>query len=154
MNEISKQSLVKALSECALKELPNIWDGKNIWIRALAKVKKYDGSESFVMAKNIDGKYRIVKDFGTTSAIHSILEYYPYEYLESCFIPQEVKFQSKDIKINAIKKEINDIEIEELEEKSIDELNKILTNIGVENQKNILGGEANGKRKQYTKNKK
>lgn len=148
MNENLRRCLMKAMTDTGLRELPKVWDGKTPFIRAVAKVRKYDGSENFVLVKRIDGENRIIKDYGSICAIHSVLEYYPYEYLESEFIPKEVKFDTKEIKINAIEKDRPDLDKEELKNKTNEELNEILTDIGVEKQDEILNGK---KRKTYEK---
>lgn len=146
--EIMRKSLMRSLTDTGLRELPKVWNGTSPFIRAIAKVRKYDGSENYVLVKRIDGEYRIIKDYGSICAIHSVLEYYPYEYVEDSFIPNEVKSEAKDVKINAIEKNRPDIDKEELENKSNEELNEILTDIGAENQDAVLNGF---KKKNYEK---
>jgi hypothetical protein len=88
MNKITEESLLKALSYCALPELPEAWDGGSVWIEALAKVVKQNGEESFCLAKRSNGgQYKLVKDFGSTSMIYKVKEYYPFSYLQTNYMP-------------------------------------------------------------------
>jgi hypothetical protein len=88
MKKITEESLLKALSYCALPELPKAWDGGSVWIEALAKVVKQNGEESFCLAKRSNGgQYKLVKDFGSTSMIYKVKEYYPFSYLQTNYMP-------------------------------------------------------------------
>lgn len=50
------------------------------WIKAIVKVRKYSGVESYCLAVNDgQGKPRIVRDFGPTAIIAEILSIHPYE---------------------------------------------------------------------------
>lgn len=107
MNEkLKEMSLIDALSFCSLKALPEKDDKKNVWIRALAEVKKIDGSESYVLLKKnpTDLENRIVKDFGTISAISKIIKVYPYDFLKSMYMPR-FKKDDKNEKIAYLAKE-------------------------------------------------
>ena len=57
---IKETSLVGALSYFLLRDLPEKDNGENIWVKALALVKKKDGSESYVYVakdpKTLDNK--------------------------------------------------------------------------------------------------
>ena len=78
MGRKTEESLIDALSYCDLRDLPEIEDGENVWIRAIAKIAKSDGIEYYAYVekdKNLNN--RIVKDFGSMSSIVKVLEYYP-----------------------------------------------------------------------------
>lgn len=98
---IDKKSLLDALSWCGVHELPEEYNGKEVYIKAISLVSKRDGSKSYVaVVKDYEtGNDRIVKDFGSTSMIAKIDKTYPYLYLNSSFLPT---FQAKD-KDNRIK---------------------------------------------------
>jgi hypothetical protein len=83
------ETLIDAMSYCSLRELPEVDNGTDLWIRALAKVAKSDGSFSYVYVikdpDTLDNKVK--KDFGTVSAIIKYLEYYPFYYLDARLMP-------------------------------------------------------------------
>lgn len=81
MNELTRKSMIEALSFASLAELPEVWDCKREWKDAIALIEKYDGTEYFAIAKRSeDGEIRIVKDFGSMFAIKGVKQYYPYEF--------------------------------------------------------------------------
>lgn len=89
MEKLNKESLVKALSFCGLREVPEEWDKENIYLRALALVSKIDGSESYVLVeKDAHGNDRMIKDFGTVCAINAVISVHPFFFLESRWIPE------------------------------------------------------------------
>lgn len=89
MEKLKKESLVKAMSFCGLREVPEEWDMENIYLRALALVSKTDGSESYVLVeKDERGEDRMVKDFGTISAIHETISIHPFFFLDTRWIPE------------------------------------------------------------------
>lgn len=100
MKTVKEDSLLKALAYCNLRSLPEKEDKEHFWLRALALVKKVDGSENYVYAeKDLTAlKPKMVKDFGNVAMIYEIVEYYPYSYLKSQFMPT-FKTQKKDERI-------------------------------------------------------
>ena len=93
MSNKSDESLIDALSFCSLRDLPEVEDGENVWIRAIAKVVKADGQSYYVyVEKDENLQNRIIKDFGPISALVKIVEYYPFSYLKPAFMP---KFKGK-----------------------------------------------------------
>jgi hypothetical protein len=89
MEKLKKESLVKAMSFCGLREIPEEWDKENIYLRALALVSKTDGSESYVLVeKDERGEDRMIKDFGTISAIHETISVHPFFFLDTRWIPE------------------------------------------------------------------
>lgn len=99
MGRKTEESLIDALSYCSLRDLPEVEDGENVWIRAIAKIVKSDGVEYYAYVekdKNLEN--RIVKDFGSMSSIVKVLEYYPFSYLRAEFMP-EFKTKKKEERI-------------------------------------------------------
>lgn len=87
--DIKNESLIDALQYCELRKLPEIDNKEDFWIKALALVKKMDGTECFVcVEKDNNLENRIIKDFGTVSAIREIKEYYPYSFLKAMYLPK------------------------------------------------------------------
>lgn len=99
MGRKTEESLIDALSYCSLRDLPEIEDGENVWIRAIAKIVKSDGVEYYAyVEKDKDLRNRIVKDFGSMSSIVKVLEYYPFSYLRAEYMP-EFKTKKKEERI-------------------------------------------------------
>lgn len=97
--DIEKESLMQCLSWCALRELPQKHDGKNVYIKAVAKVKKADGSVGYMaIQKDKNGVDKYIKDFGSVSVIREIMEIYPYLYLDAQYMPK-FKTQKKEERI-------------------------------------------------------
>lgn len=99
MRKKTEESLIDALSYCDLRDLPEIEDGENVWIRAIAKIVKSDGLEYYAYVEKDDNlNNRIIKDFGSMSSIVKVAEYYPFSYLKADFMP-EFKTKKKDERI-------------------------------------------------------
>lgn len=83
--------LLDALKEIGWPDLPKaIGEGyKKKWIKAIVKVRKYSGVESYCLAVN-DGndKPRIIRDFGPTAIISEIISIHPYEETGKNIIPR------------------------------------------------------------------
>lgn len=108
--------LLDALKAIGWPDLPQpIGAGyKKTWIKAIVKVRKYSGVESYCLAVNDgQGKPRIIRDFGPTAIIAEILSIHPYEEAASHriiphFIDDEQrikylrKFGHKDAEIAAL----------------------------------------------------
>lgn len=87
-NTIERQSLMQCLDWCSVRTLPAEYDGKNVYIKAIGKVSKKDGTFAYVaIKKDKQGNDKIVRDFGSMSAIHKIEKIYPYLYLDALFLP-------------------------------------------------------------------
>lgn len=88
----TEQSMYDALEYCNLATLPEIADGKSVWCNAIAKTKKVDGNHYYCYVEiDLDGKPRIIKDFGTCVAIVRFEEFYPIHYLEPTYIRKFAK---------------------------------------------------------------
>lgn len=131
--DITRESLINALSWASLRELPEKDSGENIWIRALALASKRDGSKGYVaMVKGKNGEDRIIKDFGSVSVIVEIDAIYPYCYLDSTYLPT-FETKKREDKIKWLSMQRPDENFEELTAK---ELNKAILNVAMQNQLN------------------
>lgn len=98
--QIKENELMDALSFTGCPKLPRAVDvsktqGK-IWILAIAKVTKVDGSWSYAILKNDFGKRpRITKIFGSVAAVAGIKSVHPYMWLDMSLVP---KFKNEDEK--------------------------------------------------------
>ena len=130
-SNISRKSLIDALSWASLRELPKKDNGENIWIRALALVSKRDGSKSYVaLVKGKKGEDRMVKDFGSVSQVVSFDEIYAYEYLDSSYIPS-FESKKKEDKIKWLELQRPGEDYASMTPK---ELNKAVLHIAMQNQ--------------------
>lgn len=104
MNKKEQESLIDALSYCGLRELPKVDNNEDVWIRALAKVAKADGSFGYVLLEK-DGNLndKVKRDFGSTSIIRKIEEVYPFSYLKPSYMPK-FKTQGKDERIKYLQR--------------------------------------------------
>ena len=94
IKNIKERTLVEALSFCGVRELPEEFKGKEVWIKAIGLVSKVDGSQSYVYLERGElGASNIKKDFGTLSPIVKIDKIYPYLYLSEDEVP---KFSKED----------------------------------------------------------
>lgn len=131
--DFERESLISALAYCSLRELPPEDTGEHIWIMALAKVMKADGSVSYVLVEKDDkGENRYVKDFGNVSTIRKVLAYYPYSFLKESFVPK-FKTPKKDERIAYLVKFYGDKE--DWSKYKTSELDEIILNLSIKNQK-------------------
>lgn len=100
MKDWKNETLIDALSYCALRELPEKDNEEDFWLRAVALVQKTDGTQSYVyVEKSVkDLSNRIMKDWGTSATICNIIEYYPFSFLKAQFMPK-FKTQKKEERI-------------------------------------------------------
>lgn len=108
--------LLDALKVAGCADLPKPIDNayKKTWIKAIVKVRKYNGTESYCLAVNDgSGETRIIRDFGSTAIIAEVVSIHPYvEAPAQNIIPhfvndeQRVKYLHKfgynDAKIEAL----------------------------------------------------
>lgn len=87
---IKEDSKLKVLAYCGLRELPEVEDKEHFWLRAVALVKKVDGSENYVyVEKDLNTlEPKMIKDFGAIAMVHETVEYYPYSYLKEQYMPK------------------------------------------------------------------
>ena len=93
---LEKETLTVVLQFTGCTELPAALKEGDIYVRAIAKVKKANNHETMcVIVNDGTGKPIIKKDFGSISMIKEIVEIYPLSVLESDSIPDFRK--KKDI---------------------------------------------------------
>ena len=93
---IEKETITAVLQFTGCTELPSAIKDGDIYVRAIAKVKKANNHETMcVIVNDGTGKPIIKKDFGSISMIKEIVEIYPLSVLESDSIPDFRK--KKDI---------------------------------------------------------
>lgn len=93
---LEKETLTAVLQFTGCTELPAVLKEGDIYVRAIAKVKKANNHETMcVIVNDGTGKPIIKKDFGSISMIKEIVEIYPLSVLESDSIPDFRK--KKDI---------------------------------------------------------
>ena len=93
---IEKETITAVLQFTGCTELPAAIKEGDIYVRAIAKVKKANNHETMcVIVNNGEGKPIIKKDFGSISMIKEIVEIYPLSVLENESIPDFRK--KKDI---------------------------------------------------------
>ena len=93
---IEKETITAVLQFTGCTELPAALKDGDIYVRAIAKVKKANNHETMcVIVNDGTGKPIIKKDFGSISMIKEIVEIYPLSVLESDSIPDFRK--KKDI---------------------------------------------------------
>lgn len=89
MEKENDKTLSLALTHYAINSLPPKDDKKSVWVRAIAKVRMYDGNTAYVgVIKDADTmKTKIVKTFSGGRAIANVMEVYPFEWLENTNLP-------------------------------------------------------------------
>lgn len=124
-------SLLECLAWCSVRQLPAEWDKKNVYIKAIAKVMKSDGSISYVaLKKDKNGNDKIMADFGSISIIRQIISVYPYLYLDAMYMPT-FKGNSKQDKIAYLTTHNNAVDYSEMSTK---ELDKAIINVAIQKQ--------------------
>ena len=135
MGKIKELSLMKCLSDCGVRELPEEDKGELVWVKAIGLVAKRDTTHSYVsLVRGEDGEPRIVKDFGTISSIVGIESIHPYEYLSSRFMPKFKNDTRKDERVAWLSAYEPSIDWGEM---TIKELDKAVLNRAVRNQLNL-----------------
>lgn len=85
---LEKETITSVLQFTGCTELPAALKEGDIYVRAIAKVKKANNHETMcVIVNDGTGKPIIKKDFGSISMIKEIVEIYPLSVLESDSIP-------------------------------------------------------------------
>jgi hypothetical protein len=122
MKNRSEESLLDALQYCSLRKLPEVEDGENVWIRAIARVAKADGQMYYAYVEKDDNmQNKIVKDFGSISAIVRIVDYYPFSYLKPAFMPK-FKGNKKEERIAYLTRYNKDLDYSNYSVKELDKL--------------------------------
>lgn len=133
-NKIMMESLSDVLTYTRLRSLPKEDDGVNVYIRAIAHVKKSDNSENYaILFKDKDGKDYTKKDFGRLSPIKQIVKVYPYDFLQAKYLDVCKTKEERMQHIQSWNNE-NNIKGKDYESMSDDELDDILINIAIARQ--------------------
>lgn len=124
IKNIKEKTLVEALSFCGVRELPEEFKGKEVWIKAIGLVSKVDGSQSYVYLERGElGASNIKKDFGTLSPIVKIDKIYPYLYLSEDEVPKFSKENKGEKTSWLVARGYNE---EELSTKTPQQINKLV----------------------------
>ena len=122
MKNKSEESLLDALQYCSLRGLPDVEDGENVWIRAIAKIAKADGQMYYAyVEKDEKLQNKIIKDFGPISALVRVVEYYPFSYLKPAFMPK-FKGNKKEERIAYLTRYNKDLDYSNYSVKELDKL--------------------------------
>ena len=122
MKNKTEESLLDALQYCSLRKLPEVEDGENVWIRAIAKVAKADGQMYYAYVEKDDKlQNKIIKDFGPISALVRVVEYYPFSYLKPAFMPK-FKGNKKEERIAYLTRYNKDLDYSNYSVKELDKL--------------------------------
>ena len=124
IKNIKERTLVEAISFCGVRELPEEFKGKEVWIKAIGLVSKVDGSQSYVYLERGElGASNIKKDFGTLSPIVKIDKIYPYLYLSEDEVPKFSKENKGEKTSWLVARGYNE---EELSTKTPQQINKLV----------------------------
>lgn len=117
---LEKETLTAVLQFTGCTELPAALKEGDIYVRAIAKVKKANNHETMcVIVNDGTGNPIIKKDFGSISMIKEIVEIYPLSVLESDSIPDFRK--KKDIVSFLVRLGENESHVEKLASSKEDE---------------------------------
>lgn len=117
---LEKETLTDVLQFTGCTELPSALKEGDIYVRAIAKVKKANNHETMcVIVNDGTGNPIIKKDFGSISMIKEIVEIYPLSVLESDSIPYFRK--KKDIVNFLVNLGENESDVERLASSKEDE---------------------------------
>lgn len=117
---LEKETLTAVLQFTGCTELPAALKEGDIYVRAIAKVKKANNHETMcVIVNDGTGNPIIKKDFGSISMIKEIVEIYPLSVLESDSIPYFRK--KKDIVNFLVNLGENESDVERLASSKEDE---------------------------------
>lgn len=115
-----QETLIDALSFYGLTDLPEEDTKEHLWIKALGRVQKADGTISYVgMSRNEKLEEVVCKDFGTLGVIRKILNVHPFVYLDAAYLPK-FKTKSKEerikyLKFNGVKDNLDDVSLKDLD---------------------------------------
>ncbi len=121
----SQKSMFDALEFVHKSELPEPWNGKDVYISAICKTLKSDGNNYYCVVEiDENGKNRIVKDFGRCAAILKFEEIYPLSYLEPSFLKRFKKDEEGTARlVEYLKNEGVEMDFENADRKKLDKAN-------------------------------
>lgn len=85
--KMAQESLSECFNISGVKYLGDELKTSDIWVEAIALVKKNDMSYNYALVVYDYGKPKIVRDFGSLSKIEKIESIYPYSFLNSNYLP-------------------------------------------------------------------
>ena len=118
----SQKSMFDALEFVHKSELPEPWNGKDVYISAICKTLKADGNNYYCVVEiDEDGKNRIIKDFGRCAAILKFEGIYPLSYLEPSYLKRFKKDEEGTAKlVEYLKNEGVEMDFENADRKMLD----------------------------------
>ena len=121
----SQKSMFDALEFVHKSELPEPWNGKDVFINGIAKTLKSDGNNYYCVVEiDENGKNRIVKDFGRCAAILKFEEIYPLSYLEPSYLKRFKKDEDGTAKlVEYLKNEGVEMDFENADRKMLEKAN-------------------------------
>lgn len=121
----SQKSMFDALEFVHKSELPEPWNGKDVYISAICKTLKSDGNNYYCVVEiDENGKNRIVKDFGRCAAILKFEEIYPLSYLEPSFLKRFKKDEEGAARlVEYLKNEGVEMDYESADRKTLEKAN-------------------------------
>lgn len=121
----SELSMFQAMEACHVSEIPPAWNGRDVWVTALCKVRKSDCCEYWCyMEIDDNGKPRIVQDFGRCAAIIEHISYHPLSYLEPSYVKRFKKDEEGTAKlVEYLKNEGVVMDFENADRKKLDKAN-------------------------------
>lgn len=132
MNKVLEESKQDALSYAFLFSLPNIYEGNDVWIRAIGLVTKSNTEQNYcILARDYNGDAQVIKDFGNSSKIVRIDEVRPYMFLDQKYI---VEFKNKAEIINYLLVQYREYTDEELKQMKGSQLKTMCINLWINKQ--------------------
>lgn len=121
----SQKSMFDCLEFVHKAEIPEPWNGKDVYISAICKTLKSDGNNYYCVVEiDEEGKNRIVKDFGRCVAILKFEEIYPLSYLNPSYVKKFPKSDEGTANLTAYLVENGFVEAEQADNrKDLDKLN-------------------------------
>lgn len=134
---IEKQTIVDVLNYLKYPELPAPLKKNDVWVTAIAKVKKANNHETMCIVENDgEGNPIIKKDFGSLSVIISVIEIYPLTLLDANMMPdfRKKKDLGEFLKRNRIHAEYVDRLVESKDDEDKAMLKKLVIKTCIKNQ--------------------
>lgn len=130
--DIKRESLVSALSAYSLRDIPQPDDGQSVWVKAIALVNKKDGTQGYVCVRKDPKTLNnvICNDFGTSAVVVNFVEFYPFSFLQSGYMPV-FKGQKKEDRVKYLNKYNKDVDYSAY---TLKELDKEIISIAIERQ--------------------
>lgn len=124
----TEQSLFDCLAFCEVATLPEAWDKKSVWLTAICRTRKNDLCTYYAYCeRGVDGKPKIMRDFGAVRAIVEIEEFYPLLYLDSSYVRKFPKNDEGTANLTEYLKKNGFLEAEHADNrKELDKMNIIL----------------------------